>query len=322
MDILSHIAIGTVIGEIVLGRKAGKKALLWGAIGGIIPDLDMFIYPFLEQSQALLFHRSYSHSILFIFLISPFIGWLIASIYKNKRDIKPKTWAFLIIIECFVHICLDLFTGYGTGILVPFDDGRYGLGSIAPIDLFFSLPLFVAMFWVLISKTENKRRLIITWLALSLSILYLPYTVINKAHANSIFENALHIQKKKFFQVKAYPQIPCNFIWLCVAKTRDGYWVGYYNQLKKDSVQFRFVPKNDYWLLDYENNPKIKRLKRFSKNEYSVQHTDKGDLLFSVLRFGWLGTSADANPMVSYYIRAKGNDIVLIKNKPSFTLKN
>jgi len=322
MDILTHIAIGTAIGEIVLGKKAGKRALIWGAIGGIIPDLDMFIYPFLEQSQALLFHRSYSHSILFLVLISPFIGWLITGLYKNKSDIKPKTWSLLILIEGLVHISLDLCTGYGTGVLLPFNDGRYAIGSIAPIDLFFSLPLFLAMLWVIFSKAENKRRLIITWLALSLSILYIPYTLINKAHANSVFENALHNQKKKFYQIKAYPQIPSNFIWLCVAKTTDGYWIGYFNQLTKDSIKFRFVPKNDYWLIDYENNPKIQRLKRFSKNEYSIQRNDKGELLFSILRFGWLGTSADASPMLSYKIMAKGQDIELTKYKPALIIKN
>jgi inner membrane protein len=322
MDIITHIALGTVIGEIVLGKKAGKKALLWGAISGIIPDFDTFFIWFLEPSRAALLHRGFTHSLLFLIIVSPLFGWFISSLNKNNHDVKPKHWAILIFINGITHVILDLFTNYGTGFWLPFSQARYAFSTIAIIDIFFSLPLFFAMFWLIFSKRDSKTRIMIPWFALFLSFLYLPYTVINKAHANSVFENALHRQKLPFFQVKAYPQLPSNFLWLCIAKTKDGYWTGYYNQLQKDSIHFRFIPKNDYWLLDYENNPKIQRLKRFSKNEYSIVHTETGDIIFSVLRFGWLGTSPKAEPLMSYQIIPKGNDIVVVKRKPALKIQN
>lgn len=42
MDSLTQIVLGAACGEAVLGRKIGNKALLFGAIGGTIPDLDVF----------------------------------------------------------------------------------------------------------------------------------------------------------------------------------------------------------------------------------------------------------------------------------------
>jgi inner membrane protein len=43
IDSLTQNFLGTADGEISLGKKIGNKALLSGAIGGIIKDLDVFI---------------------------------------------------------------------------------------------------------------------------------------------------------------------------------------------------------------------------------------------------------------------------------------
>ena len=40
MDSLTHIVAGAAIGEALLGKKIGKKAMLWGAIAGSAPDID------------------------------------------------------------------------------------------------------------------------------------------------------------------------------------------------------------------------------------------------------------------------------------------
>ena len=41
MDSLTQIVLGAAVGEFVLGRKVGNKAILWGAVAGTIPDLDV-----------------------------------------------------------------------------------------------------------------------------------------------------------------------------------------------------------------------------------------------------------------------------------------
>ncbi|MGD8803873.1 MAG: metal-dependent hydrolase, partial [Gammaproteobacteria bacterium] len=43
MDSITQIALGAAVGEAVAGRQLGRRALLWGAICGTIPDLDVFI---------------------------------------------------------------------------------------------------------------------------------------------------------------------------------------------------------------------------------------------------------------------------------------
>jgi inner membrane protein len=40
MDSLTHIVLGACLGEVLLDRKLGRKAMLWGAIAQSAPDID------------------------------------------------------------------------------------------------------------------------------------------------------------------------------------------------------------------------------------------------------------------------------------------
>jgi inner membrane protein len=46
MDLITQTVLGAAVGEVVLGKKAGNKAIMWGAVGGLFPDLDVLITPF------------------------------------------------------------------------------------------------------------------------------------------------------------------------------------------------------------------------------------------------------------------------------------
>ena len=65
MDSLTQITLGAAVGEVVLGKKVGNRAMLWGAVGGTIPDLDVFSNFFTDEITALAFHRGITHSIFF-----------------------------------------------------------------------------------------------------------------------------------------------------------------------------------------------------------------------------------------------------------------
>ena len=76
MDSLTQIVLGAACGEATLGKKIGNKALLFGAIGGTIPDLDVFVGDWLydNEIQVMAFHRGFMHSIFFAIFASLGIG--------------------------------------------------------------------------------------------------------------------------------------------------------------------------------------------------------------------------------------------------------
>ncbi|HRH99819.1 MAG TPA: metal-dependent hydrolase [Saprospiraceae bacterium] len=86
MDSLTQMVLGAACGELVAGRKIGNKALVWGAIGGTIPDLDVLSNLFLNPLDALAFHRGPMHSLLFA-TIAPFgLAYLVKSLDESKAS--------------------------------------------------------------------------------------------------------------------------------------------------------------------------------------------------------------------------------------------
>ncbi|MFI1743234.1 metal-dependent hydrolase [Thalassobellus sediminis] len=93
MDSLTQIVLGAACGEAVLGKKAGNKALLFGAIGGTIPDLDVLVGGWLHGNEidAMLFHRGFMHSILFSVLAAFLLGWLVYKLYNSGKRLHTTT---------------------------------------------------------------------------------------------------------------------------------------------------------------------------------------------------------------------------------------
>lgn len=95
MDSLTQAVLGAACGEAVLGKKMGNKALMWGAIAGTIPDLDVVMQFFLSHEvYELIYHRGLSHSILFTVLGAPLLGWLA---WKRRAWLSMAFWALLMI---------------------------------------------------------------------------------------------------------------------------------------------------------------------------------------------------------------------------------
>lgn len=88
MDSLTQIILGAAVGELALGKKIGNRALIWGGIGGTIPDLDVIANLFMDPIDALAFHRSISHSIFFSIVAPLFLGWIVHKVYD--RDIHKQ----------------------------------------------------------------------------------------------------------------------------------------------------------------------------------------------------------------------------------------
>jgi inner membrane protein len=82
MDSLTQIVLGAAVGEAVLGKKVGNKAMLWGAIAGTIPDLDVFIKLFTDPITSTELHRGISHSLFFSIVMAPILAWLVTKYQK------------------------------------------------------------------------------------------------------------------------------------------------------------------------------------------------------------------------------------------------
>lgn len=84
MDSLTQITLGAAMGELTLGHKVGNRALLYGAIAGTIPDLDVLSNFVTDEMSALAFHRGFTHSFFFA-ATAPFLfGYLTHRLYSSR----------------------------------------------------------------------------------------------------------------------------------------------------------------------------------------------------------------------------------------------
>ncbi len=84
MDSLTQIVLGAACGEAVAGKKMGNRAMLWGAVGGTIPDLDVFGSFFADEIASTSFHRGFMHSFLFAALAPWALAWLTEWFYNKN----------------------------------------------------------------------------------------------------------------------------------------------------------------------------------------------------------------------------------------------
>ncbi|MDQ3015596.1 MAG: metal-dependent hydrolase [Bacteroidota bacterium] len=119
MDSLTQIILGAAVGEIALGKKIGNRALIWGAIGGTIPDLDVLANTFMDPIEALAFHRSISHSLFFSVVGGAVFAWVVNQLYERQWH---KTWPYKILIA-LVNAAIVISVAYGINILFKSDSG-------------------------------------------------------------------------------------------------------------------------------------------------------------------------------------------------------
>jgi len=112
MDSLSQIVLGAAVGQAIAGKKMGRKAALWGAIAGTIPDLDILFIPKSDPLGYLLIHRSYSHAFLPLIMAAFLFAWITFVVYRKKHSYKD--WYLLWLGGLITHPMLDSLTTYGT----------------------------------------------------------------------------------------------------------------------------------------------------------------------------------------------------------------
>ncbi len=87
MDSLTQIVLGAGVGEFVAGKKLGNRAMIWGAIAGTIPDLDVLTNLFVKDDiWSLAAHRGITHSFFFTVLFPFLMAKLLVHYYDRGRN--------------------------------------------------------------------------------------------------------------------------------------------------------------------------------------------------------------------------------------------
>ena len=292
MDSISQLALGAVAGEAVLGKEVGNRALLWGAIVGTIPDLDVLFYPLMDGVSRLGWHRGISHSLLFNCALAPLLGW---ALYRlNGRRASVKGWTMLSLACLLSAVLLDCFTVYGTQVFQPFSDYQVGFNNISIIDPLFTAPLLLVIAVALFLRKSPFARRVVILTGMALSTIYMATTIVIKLHVESVVEQSLARQGISYERLMTTPTLFNSVLWRTTAEVSDGFYVGYYSLFDtRSEIDFRFISRNETLLADIRDSRAVQQLLWFSDGWFTVRESSKDELIFSDLRFGEIHTDTE-----------------------------
>ena len=283
MDSITQIALGSAVGHAVLGRQIGRRAVLWGAVLGTLPDLDVLL-PAANDVAAFTEHRGFSHSLLVIAAITPLLMWLARRLHPDTAHLRGR-WYALIFLVLTTHVLLDAFTVYGTQLFWPLSDYPVSGSVIFIIDPLYTLPLLIGVGIALFAR-DADRGMRANTVGLVLSCLYLAWACGAKWHTDTVVREYLARENMPHERVLTTPGAFNTLIWRIVVMDGDGYYEGFYSLIDgHPAPTFTRHVQTPEQLEPLHALPHVDRLRRFTHGFYSVRERDN-TLILSDLRMG------------------------------------
>ncbi|WP_430908156.1 metal-dependent hydrolase [Maribacter sp. 2-571] len=311
MDSLTQIVLGASVGEAVLGKKVGNKAIWYGAIAGTIPDLDVLVNYVTDTVTAIEWHRGFSHSLVFSVLFAPVFGWLVWKLHRG-REASWKDWSWLFFWGLFTHPVLDAFTTWGTQLFWPFKT-RLAFQNIFVIDPLYTLPFLTFLLLAMCYKRTTEKRRTYNRLGLVVSSAYLLLTLLLKGIAYAKFTDSLTEQGIAYQQIDTRPTPMNTLLWTANIEAGDAYLIGNYSFFDSKPIHFTAYPKNHQLLGDLKTNDNVNRLITIAEGWYTISKREDR-LYFNDLRFGLLSIDPKETQFVfSYELRPTATGITVME---------
>lgn len=283
MDSLTQIALGATLAAAIAPARERRRALVYGAALGTLPDLDVLIR-YGDAVADFTYHRSFSHSLTVLSALAPLL-WLVCRRFDAALRAEPRRWLAIFWLALITHPLLDAMTIYGTQLLWPFDPTPYGVGSVFIIDPMYTLPLLLAMIWVAWRPLGTAAARSLPW-ALVLSTAYLGWSALAQRHVEAHARQALADVGETPAQILALPSAFNTLLWRVLVREDGGYREAYYSPLadewpgpwrRFDSADELIAPLTGQWAFD--------RLRWFTHGYYAIKR-EGDEVVITDLRMG------------------------------------
>lgn len=285
MDSLTQAALGAALQGGLLGRQQGRKALVYGAALGTLPDLDVLIR-YSDAVAQMTYHRGFSHS---IFVFSAFslllTGWV-----RRRWPQAPYSSARLALciwLILLTHVLIDACTTYGTQLFWPLPSTPLNFSNIFVIDPLYTLPLLlgiaVAAIWGMAGRGWRWLNM-----GLALSTVYMASTFANQALMRQNIEAQLAAQNIDYQQLLVMPTPFNSLAWRVLARDEQHYYEGLRSWLDTAPLHIDKQPLGLSLREVLADSPQHQRLRWFN-NDWMSYREEQGQLWVTDLRLGLLG---------------------------------
>jgi inner membrane protein len=286
MDSLTQATLGAAVGHLCWQNQLGRKALVLGAVIGTIPDLDILLYPFLDEVQRLYWHRGESHSVWFVVLGSLFCAWLLTRRTPLGRQLSMRQAGIGAFFIFSTHILIDLFTVYGTQLLAPISRKGFSLDNIYIIDPVFTTALLGGTVGAYLVKNRvSAGRLNQSFLFLA--SLYVVWSLTAQSIADNTFRRALAEKNIEVSRQITSSGPFTTLLWRHIAETPEGFVLAYWSLLDGNNrrIGFQHIPKNKEIVEQINWTRSFQAVQWFSKGWWAVVESDGTQAKVVDLRF-------------------------------------
>ena len=285
MDSITQAVLGAGVQAALLGRWQGRKALLYGAMLGTLPDLDVVI-DYGDAVAQMTYHRGFSHSLFVLSGVALLIAWL-ARRWRPNPGYSGKRLFLTLWLVLITHVLLDSFTSYGTQLLWPLSTPPVAWSSIFIIDPLYTLPLLIAVLVTGISGFGAGRQRWHYW-ALGLSSLYLAFALAGKQMAEHRVSRVLAAHGIVPERVFSTPTPFNTLLWRVLVLDGEQYYETLVGWLDEQPPQLQPLPRGTAWRAQLADSPQHARLHWFTQGV--LRYDRIGDqLVVTDLRLGMTG---------------------------------
>ncbi|QLF92020.1 metal-dependent hydrolase [Pseudomonas sp. ABC1] len=285
MDSITQAVLGASVQASLLGRWQGRKALLYGALLGTLPDLDVII-DYGDAVANMTYHRGFSHSLLVLSLFSVLLAWLLRRFFLDAGYSAARL-LLCIWLVLTTHVLLDAFTSYGTQLLWPLPTPPIAWSSIFIIDPLYSLPLLLAVLLTGLFGLNGKcRRLPV--IALAASSLYLGSTLAGKQMAEKRMHDALAQQGIEAHRVFSAPTPFNTLLWRMLAVDDEHYYEAVSSWFDNEPPSLVPIARGTEQIERLQGSAAHERLRWFSDDLLRYDDID-GQVVVTDLRLGMTG---------------------------------
>jgi inner membrane protein len=168
MDTFTHGLLGAAASQVIFAKQLPRTAGLIGLVAAMTPDLDLLVGSGADPVSSLLYHRQFTHSLVFI----PVGGLLTALLFLWMKPFRG-VWPAVIgaaLIGYATHAPLDALTSYGTLLFWPFSMQRIVWDIMPIVEPIFTGILLAGVVW-----TSVVQRVGPSQLALAVALAYLGF---------------------------------------------------------------------------------------------------------------------------------------------------
>jgi inner membrane protein len=238
-----------------MGRRLGKRALLWGAFLGVVPDMDFIVAPVLGTAREVAWHRGPMHSLLIMAIGSWLLAQGLAKLWRVDKIGKAQAGAFVLAVW-WAHVFADCFSISGAAVLWPFLDQRFTFAVLPDVDVLVSAPIAVCALWLaflppkLAPKGRGKKAAIapklmksrkICYWGIGLSASYAALAFGMKSLATTGFDADLARRGVTSVRRLEMPTRLNILLWRAVVDRGDEFWIGYRSVLEARDAPVRWT---------------------------------------------------------------------------------